>query len=113
MSGALILESKRARLTKDRFVYDGKAYLTSDIRRASLKSGLFKPTMLVLEFKNGENKEFRIGTTLTSSHLNVLTTDGLIDTVSQDVGMATPQWVTTINMLLRRQQSGEPFRSEK
>ena len=109
MSGTLILESKRAKLTKDRFVYNGKAYLTSDIQRASLRSGLFQPTMLVLEFKNGENKEFRIGTASTSSHVNVPMTGGLIDTVSRDVRMATQQWVTTINMLLRRQRLGESF----
>jgi hypothetical protein len=107
MSEVVILESKRAKLTKDRFVYNGKAYLTSDIRVASLKSGFFQPTMLVLEFKNGENKEFRIGTASKSSHPNVLTTSGLIDTISQDARMATRQWVTTINLLLRRQQLGE------
>jgi hypothetical protein len=104
MSGIVLLEGKRAKLMKDRFVYNGKVYLTSDIRTASLKSGFFQPTMLVLEFKNGKNKEFRIGTASPSSHLNVLTTGGLVDTVSQDARMATQQWVTTINLLLRRQQ---------
>jgi hypothetical protein len=66
--------SKRAKLTKDRFVYNRKVYLTSDSRMASLKSGFLRPTMLVPDFKNGENKEFRIGTASPSSHLNVLTT---------------------------------------
>ena len=107
MSEIVILESKRAKLTKDRFVYNGKAYLTSDIRMASLKSGFFQPTMLVLEFKNGENKEFRMGTSSTPSHLNVLMSGGLTDTVSQDARMATQQWVTTINLLLRRQHLSE------
>jgi len=94
------LESKKGKLMKDKFVFNRQTYLISDMRRASLKIGVFQPTTLVLEFKNGESKEFSIGTASTPPHLNVLMTSGLVDTVCQDVRMSTQQWVTTINILI-------------
>ena len=104
MSDIFLLESKTAKLTKDRFVYGAgdrtQTYQISDIRRASMRSGSLSLPKLQLEFNDGTAKEFFVGTTSGSSRFSAFMSGGMVDPVSQDQKNSTQQWVTTINMLI-------------
>ncbi len=94
-----ILESRNAKLFKDRFIYKNEIYSISDIKKASLNNGgFFSLPKLVLYFKNGEIKEFIVGSISTSSMINGLLFT--VDTGSQEIKAAAQQYVTTINMLI-------------
>jgi hypothetical protein len=103
MSDIVLLESDLAKLTKDRLIYGfGKkeqTILISDIKRASLSSGFFSLPELVLEFKDGTEKEFVVGTASGLSRFTDLMS-GMSNQSDQDMINSTQQWVTTINMLL-------------
>jgi hypothetical protein len=85
----VILETKRAKLMKDRFIFQGQTYLLSEIKNASLKSGFLKLTALVLEFNDGKIKEFLLGK---KESIGSLSDSSMV--------VYTQQWVTTINMLI-------------
>ena len=86
MSEIVILENKQgSKLFKDRFIHEGQTYLVADMKQASLSSGFLKPTVLAINFKDGEQKHFRVGTVSTSSSLNTLSQSSLIDSVGQDL----------------------------
>lgn len=94
-----IIESRNAKLYKDRFIYRNYTYFISDIKKASLDNGgFFSLPKLVLDFKNDETKEFLVGSISTSSMLNSLVFT--VDTGSQEIKAAAQQYVATINMLI-------------
>lgn len=99
MSEVVILESRNAKLFKDRFIYkDKETYSIDDIKKASLDNGgFFSLPALVIEFKNGETKYFVVGSVSTSSMVNGLF---MIDTGSQEIKAAAQQYATAINMLI-------------
>ena len=101
MSDIVILENKQgSKLFKDRFVHEGQTYLIADMKQASLSSGFLEPTVLAINFKDGKQKDFRVGTVSNSSVLGDLFHSLLTDNAGQDLKASTQQWVTTINMLI-------------
>ena len=101
MSDNVILENTQgSKLFKDRFVHEGQTYLISDMKQASLSCGFLEPTVLTITFKNGEQKDFRVGIVSNSSVLNDLFHGLLTNSSGQDLKSSTQQWVTAINMLI-------------
>lgn len=106
MSEKIILESKKGKLMKDKFVYDGETYPLSDITNASVKTPFWGAPKLILEFKDGKIMEFMVGTLSTSQAANavsLIATGGLVDNVHTELVSSTRQFATTINMLIAMQ----------
>ena len=101
MSENVILENKQgSKLFKDRFVHEGQIYLIADMKQALLSCGFLEPTVMAITFKNGKQKDFRVGNVSNSSVLNDLFHGFLTGSSGQDLKSSTQQWVTTINMLI-------------
>ena len=97
----VILENKQGtKLYKDRLIYKGSSYLISDMKQASAKSGFFELPSLSILFKNGEEREFQVGSASSTSMVNQLFSDGTIDFVSGDYKVAAQQWAAAINTLI-------------
>jgi hypothetical protein len=97
----VILENKKGtKLYKDRLIYEGSSYLISDMKQASAKSGFFELPSLSILFKNGEEREFQVGSASSTSMVNQLFSDGTIDFVSGDYKVAAQQWAAAINTLI-------------
>jgi DNA-directed RNA polymerase subunit RPC12/RpoP len=99
----ILLETKIALLFKDRFVYNGRTYPISSMKSASIDSSFLGDADLIIKFKDGLFKRFRVGTMSGSSQLNALLSNFTIDTSSQEIEAVTQQFVTTINMLISMQ----------
>jgi hypothetical protein len=102
MSENVILESRNAKLYKDRFIYkNNETYAIGNIKKASVDNGgFFSLPALEIEFKNGETKYFVVGSISTASMLNGLFSDFMVDTGSQELKAAAQQYAGTINMLI-------------
>ena len=97
----VILESKQGtKLYKNRFIHEGKSYLISDMKKASVKSGFIHLALLEILFKNGEIHDFQVvsasNTTITNTSFN----DFKIDQVSNNFKLAAQQWASIINKLI-------------
>jgi hypothetical protein len=68
--------------------------------QASVKGGGWKAPVMLIEFKDGTQKEFSVWTVSVASHANLFFSGGLMDTATQDQRSSTQQWVTAINMLI-------------
>jgi len=105
MSDIIILETKEAKLYKDRFIYDDQTYPIDSIEKASFNSGgFFGSPHLIIDFKNGFAREFVVGTVSTASHLNTFFSGFLLDTGSQELTAAAQQWATAINTLIANRE---------
>jgi hypothetical protein len=98
--GPTILENKKGTLTKSFFNYDGQTYSICDMVKASMTSGFWKAPALLIDFKNGAQKEFSVWTIERESHAMLFLTGGVVDSLGKDQKSSTQQWVTTINMLI-------------
>ena len=97
----IILENKQGtKLYKDRLIYKGNSYLISDMKQASTKSGFFELPSLSILFKNGDEREFQVGSASSTSMVNQLFSDGTIDFVSGDYKVAAQQWAAAIKTLI-------------
>lgn len=98
--GPPILETERGTLTKSFFNYDGQTYKISDMTRASITSGFWKAPALLIDFKDGTQKKFKVWSIDKESHANLLFTGGVVDTLTKDQASSTQQWVMMINLLI-------------
>jgi hypothetical protein len=98
--GPPILETERGTLTKSFFNYDGQTYKISDMTRASITSGFWKAPALLIDFKDGTQKKFKVWSIDKESHANLLFTGGVVDTLTKDQASSTQQWVKMINLLI-------------
>lgn len=105
MSENVILENKKSKLFKNRFVHEDQTYFISDMKKAVMLSGWFQSTCMEITFKDQTTREFSVGTVSTSSSLNTLFSGFMVDTASQDLKASTQQWVTAINMLIANNTS--------
>lgn len=100
MSEVVIMSNKSSQLLKDRFIFKNQTYLISDMELAKVLSGFLQPAEMEIQFKNGEKKQFNVGTVSNTSTLNALFSGFLVDTMGQDLKVSVQQWVTAINMLI-------------
>ena len=98
---AIFENNQGTKLFKELFIYEGKSYPISDMRRASVGSGLlWNLASLVIHFKNGKTIEFSVGSTSSSQMFNPLFDYNNVDYVKRDYKTRTQNWATTINMLI-------------
>ena len=102
MSETAIFENNQGtKLFKELFIYEGKSYPISDMKRASVGSGLlWNLASLVIHFKNGKTIEFSVGSTSSSQMFNPLFDYNNVDYVRRDYKTITQKWATTINTLI-------------
>ena len=102
MSETIILQNKKGTtLYKDRLIYQGNTYRIADMKQASTNKGFFAGGLkLVIEFRNGQKQEFKVGQASRESFINDMVTGGLQDNTTAEIKRSIQQWVTTINMLI-------------
>ena len=97
------LKLKEALVTKSFFNYNGQTYKISDMIEASITSGSWKAPGLLIDFKDGTQKKFKVWTIARESHANLFFTGGVVDTLTKDQTSSTQLWVTMINLLIALQ----------
>ena len=104
MSETAIFENNQGtKLFKELFIYEGKSYPITDMKRASVGSGLlWNLASLVIHFKNGKTIEFSVGSTSSSQMFNPLFDYNNVDYVRRDYKTITQNWATTINSLIAK-----------
>ena len=102
MSDPVLLETERGttRLYKDHLIHEGQMYLISDMKKAELKTGFMEPTVMLISFKDGAQKSFRVGSVSRSATLTTVFTGFIIDSAGDSIKASTQQWVNAINMLI-------------
>jgi hypothetical protein len=102
MSETAIFENNQGtKLFKGLFLYEGKSYPISDMKRASVGSGLlWNLASLVIHFKNGKIIEFSVGSTSSSQIFNPLFDYNNVDYIRRGYKTRTQKWATTINTLI-------------
>ena len=98
---AIFENNQGTKLFKELFIYEGKSYPISDMKRASVGSGLlWNLASLVIYFKNGKTIEFSVGSTSSSQMFNPLFDYNNVDYVRRDYKTITQKWATMINTLI-------------
>ncbi len=107
LSELILLETKKLKLFKDRLVDNrngqNQTYYIKDMEKASLKkSGFFSGPRLVLHFKNREQKEFIVPTSMSGSAGLDLMATGSMASMNSEILANVQHWVETLNTLILR-----------
>jgi hypothetical protein len=107
-NNAVILQTKEATLTADKFIYQGTTYPVNTMKAASLKEGNYKsPDKLQIEFKDGTTREFYFQPTVTFKEIIAerLSNYKLTPMNHIQCKMATQilEWATNVNELINQE----------